>query len=67
MPLIGRYSFLQATIKGVNTHTECQCPLSGDTHFYEDCEQTNKKELEGVNALNRAILISTLPLWNRLI
>ena len=69
MPLIGRYSFLRnATCVERKNPFVVSMPSIGRYSFlllkflcmceiHESC----------VNALNRAILISTLPLWNRLI
>ena len=42
----------------------CQCPQSGDTHFYEELHNASEQVIMGVNALNRAILISTSHLFN---
>ena len=85
MPLIGRYSFLlhmrsfwtacdcrcQCPQSG-DTHFYgfplretlrpmwvCQCPQSGDTHFYLGGKCNENRWSKCVNALNRAILIST--------
>ena len=44
----------------------CQCPNSGHPHFYKDDDSGFHTDVECVNALTRAFLISTLPLWNRL-
>ena len=37
----------------------CQCPQSGNPHFYQDHGKKDKKLRNCVNALSRAILIST--------
>ena len=45
----------------------CQCPISGHPHFYTSAWSRMTQPLPAcVNALTRAILISTLPLWSRL-
>ena len=38
----------------------CQCPESGWNHFYQITKNKTKKEDYGVNALNRAGIISTI-------
>ena len=37
----------------------CQCPERGDPHFYSITETTVEEEIESVNALKGATLIST--------
>ena len=50
----------------VNGQDGYQCPDSGHPHFYEEDMIGFGNFGMCVNALTRAILISTLPLWNRL-
>ena len=68
MPSIGRFSFLPMTSSVTRwfPRIRCQCPQSGNPHFYHCRHHLKGGPNECVNALNRAILISTLPSWNQL-
>ena len=52
--------------KKIFTSLLCQCPQSGDPHFYIYYKQDYWEKFVCVNALSRALLISTLPFWNQL-
>ena len=40
----------------------CQCPYSGALHFYRLLKRTMRRRKDCVNALTRALSISTVPL-----
>ena len=63
VPSVGQSSFLHEEIsEKAHQQILCQCPQSGNPHFYGSLRsQQPSASLVCVNALNRAILISTLP------
>ena len=64
MPYIGLYSFLHTEFQGKTSwKNRCQCPTSGFTHFYPAKLQIVTQTPMGVNALHRALLISTSLEW----
>ena len=64
MPYIGLYSFLLSTCACTGSNfRRCQCPTSGFTHFYIRNFKVKQVGKTGVNALHRALLISTSLEW----
>ena len=60
MPWIGRSSFLHSSPKKKEVVSlVCQCPESGEVHFYVRYDTRPGLRTRGVNALNRAKFIST--------
>ena len=60
MPSVGRSSFLQSMVITSSAIKQvCQCPQSGDPHFYTGSKLWITRTPESVNALSRASLIST--------
>ena len=55
----GRIAFLCDEEKAIICDFLCQCPRTGNHHFYTLQGQKSRFATEGVNALERAIIIST--------
>ena len=59
---LNRAMLISTELEAVEAHYKevCQCPQSGDAHFYKENPELVDDNIFGVNALSRAILISTL-------
>ena len=61
MPYVGQASFLPTSKNYEEIYEiKCQCPMSGKPHFYASEATAPATAQEGVNALCRASLISTI-------
>ena len=65
-PQSGNPHFYAYVISEILMVKGCQYPQSGNPHFYDADVLSAICQTGGVNALNRANLISTLPSQNRL-
>ena len=67
MPFNGLTSFLPYNLVGLPMEVlMCQCPSTGLHHFYAPHARDLYGAFVGVNALQRAYIISTLPFWKPL-
>ena len=68
MPSVGQSSFLLYSVNSGESDREivCQCPQSGNPHFYRIKLDNLDCVISRVNALSRAILISTKGTMNNL-